>query len=106
MVCQSFLPFFLLSFLQLITLTITSLLILFACLLIAGEVSKVTYYPGQALPTVVHYCQSFRAGEFGFFKRRVPKDIFSCESDLLLEPPTTLAHSDYIIKKNEVAFDL
>lgn len=63
---------------------------------------RVTYYPGLTVPNVVHFCQSFRAGEFGFFKRRVPKNIFSCEHDLLLEPPRDLAKADYIIKKDQV----
>jgi hypothetical protein len=65
------------------------------------EKNQVTYYPGLPIPTVVHFCQSFRAGEFGFFKRRVPKNIFSCEHDLLLEPPRDLAKANYIIKKDQ-----
>lgn len=29
------------------------------------------YYPGEPLPNLVHYCQSYRVGELGFYKRRV-----------------------------------
>ncbi len=56
------------------------------------------YFPGQNLPTVLHFCQFFRAGELGFQKRRVPKDIFSCESPMFKEPPPDLAKAEYRIK--------
>ena len=29
------------------------------------------YYPGAPLPNLVHYCQSYRAGDLSFYKRRV-----------------------------------
>ena len=63
------------------------------------------YYPGQNLPTVMHYCQFFRAGDYGFQKRRVPKDIFSCESPMFKEPPEGLSKAVYRIK-NKVKEEL
>ncbi len=53
------------------------------------------FYKGKPLPTVVHYCQFFIAGEMAFGKRRVPHDIFTCESPLLLEPSSALAEAGY-----------
>lgn len=53
------------------------------------------YYPGRKIPTVLHYCQFFRVGDFGFQKRRVPKNIFSCEGDMMLELPEGLDSLDY-----------
>ena len=38
------------------------------------------------LPTFLHYCQFFRAGEIGFQKRRVTSmNVFTWESDILLD---------------------
>lgn len=54
------------------------------------------------MATVVHYCQNYRAGDYGFQKRRVPHDIFSCESPLLVDTPADLAQSTYKIKGGEV----
>lgn len=54
------------------------------------------------MTTVVHYCQNYRAGELGFQKRRVPHDIFSCESPMLVEPPPNLAAAKYKIKAGKV----
>eukprot|EP01042_Synura_sphagnicola_P001000 gene1000-1128_t len=53
------------------------------------------YFPGKPLPTFAHHCQFYRAGEMGFQKRRIPHNIFSCESPLLLEPPVDLGFVDY-----------
>ena len=53
------------------------------------------FYQGKPLPTVVHYCQFFIAGEMAFGKRRVPHDIFTCDSPLLLEPSSALAKAGY-----------
>ena len=61
-----------------------------------------TYYDGLPMPTVVHYCQNFRAGELGFQKRRVPHNIFSCESPLLVDTPRDLAQAKYKIKSGKV----
>ena len=59
------------------------------------------FFPGKSLPTVMHFCQFFRAGEFGFQKRRVPKNIFTCESPMMAELPSDLAKSTYQIKNDE-----
>jgi hypothetical protein len=59
------------------------------------------YFPGQNLPTVLHFCQFFRAGELGFQKRRVPKDIFTCASPMFKEPPADLSRTTYRIKNGK-----
>jgi hypothetical protein len=58
------------------------------------------YYPGYNLPTVIHYCQSYRVGEYFFTKRRVPHDIFDCGHPIFVDLPRTLAQSEYFINKN------
>lgn len=62
------------------------------------------YYPGKNLPTVMHYCQFFRAGEYGFQKRRVNKNMFECnpKSPLLVDPPDDLAKVDYKNRDGEI----
>ena len=62
------------------------------------------YYPGKNLPTVMHYCQFFRAGEYGFQKRRVSKNMFECnpKSPLLIDPPDDLAKVDYKNRDGEI----
>mmetsp|Transcript_26662 Transcript_26662/g.25531 ORF Transcript_26662/g.25531 Transcript_26662/m.25531 type:complete len:485 (+) Transcript_26662:154-1608(+) len=59
------------------------------------------YFPGTPLPTLIHYCQNYRAGNIGFAKRQVPKNIFTCESPMLLEPPSDLIHANHRIKDGE-----
>lgn len=54
------------------------------------------------MSTVIHYCQNYRAGEFGWQKRRVPKNIFSCDSPMLLQPPSDLAEATYKVKSGKV----
>lgn len=56
------------------------------------------FYPGQPLPSVVHYCQGYRAGEIGIMKHRIPKQTFTCGQPLLLEPPVELGFTDYHMK--------
>ena len=53
------------------------------------------YFPGKPLPNFLHYCRFFRAGELGFQKRRLVKNIFSCQQSLLLEPQANLSSLDY-----------
>jgi len=60
------------------------------------------YFPGKPLPTFAHHCQFYRAGEMGFQKRRIPHNIFSCESPLLLEPPVDLGFVDYKVNDAKV----
>ncbi len=60
------------------------------------------FYPSEVnVPSVVHFCQGYRAGEFSYAKRRVPHDIFDCGHDMLKLPPRDLASSNYIVKKNK-----
>ena len=60
------------------------------------------FLPGTPLPTVVHYCQNFRAGDLSFAKRQVHrKNIFTCDHPLFKEPPVDLDKVDYRIKAGE-----
>jgi len=59
------------------------------------------YYKDLPMPNVIHFCQTFRAGEVSFMKRRVPHDLFTCESPMLIDVPKNLAASDYRIKDNK-----
>mmetsp|Transcript_1914 Transcript_1914/g.3925 ORF Transcript_1914/g.3925 Transcript_1914/m.3925 type:complete len:303 (+) Transcript_1914:3-911(+) len=61
--------------------------------------SAAGYYPGMPLPTVVHYCQGTKVGDFSFQKRRVPQDIFTCAHPLFLEVPASLGQEVYQGKK-------
>jgi peptidyl serine alpha-galactosyltransferase len=63
--------------------------------------SNGTFFPGYPLPTVVHFCQSYRVGDIGFGKRGLRRDIFSCDVPLLVEPPLDLEKSSYLRKNNE-----
>lgn len=40
---------------------------------------------GEELPGFLHLCQMNRVGEWAIHKRKVPRDIFSCESTMLGE---------------------
>lgn len=54
------------------------------------------FFPGEALPTVLHFCQTYRAGRMGWAKRRPQLlDIFECDSGLLLEPTPDLSFLDH-----------
>mmetsp|Transcript_21776 Transcript_21776/g.36417 ORF Transcript_21776/g.36417 Transcript_21776/m.36417 type:complete len:492 (+) Transcript_21776:72-1547(+) len=53
------------------------------------------YYKGHPMPSVVHFCQGIRAGDFVFLKRRIPKNIFTCEHPLFTELPMNLGESTY-----------
>jgi peptidyl serine alpha-galactosyltransferase len=59
------------------------------------------YFPGTPLPTVVHYCQNFRAANLGFAKRQVHRNIFSCDHPLMVEPPADLSSVKYRIKDGQ-----
>jgi peptidyl serine alpha-galactosyltransferase len=60
------------------------------------------FYPSLPMPTFIHYCQAYRIDEVGYGKRRVPHDIFSCASPMLLEPNPQIAHSRSFIQDNKV----
>jgi hypothetical protein len=54
--------------------------------------------PAALLPNVIHYCQRYGVGRHFFGKRRLPGSFLSCDSPLLVEPPSTLANDyDYLI---------
>ena len=49
------------------------------------------FYPGQNMPTVAHFCQGYVADDsIGWYKRRMPKNIFSCDSPMLVNPPVNI----------------
>lgn len=52
----------------------------------------------EELPNVLHYCQRYGIGSYFFGKRRIPKNLMSCNSSLLIEPPTNVyeLHNDAI----------
>ncbi|RYY87354.1 hypothetical protein EON63_04150, partial [archaeon] len=46
-------------------------------------------YPSHLLPHVLHYCQFYRVGEWGFQKRRFRKKMLTCDGEYM--------RMDYII---------
>lgn len=50
------------------------------------------------LPTFLHFCQFYRAGEWAFNKRIVPKDIFTCGSPLFAIPPPSIQEEQVKVK--------
>jgi hypothetical protein len=64
------------------------------------------FQEGKPLPTVLHYCQGFKAGMLAFFKRQVTKhNIFSCESPMFMEPANDLDREPYVgndVKREEM----
>lgn len=55
-----------------------------------------------AVPSVVHLCQRYIVGKDWFFsKRKIPSDIYECETPLFVEPPADLATAyDYVWAPN------
>jgi peptidyl serine alpha-galactosyltransferase len=62
------------------------------------------FYADRPMPTFIHYCQAYRIDDIGYGKRRIPHDIFSCSSPMLLDPNPSIVHSRSFIKDNKVAF--
>lgn len=60
------------------------------------------FYPGLILPSVLHFCQFFRVGEFGFQKRRIKKNLFDCDQPLMAALPRDLGAVDYKNRDGEV----
>lgn len=60
------------------------------------------YYPGKPMPTVLHFCQFYRIGEYGFQKRRIRKGIFDCNSPMMAEPPLDVAKLRYKNRDGEI----
>ena len=58
-------------------------------------ISQRRFYPEKPLPTLLHMCQFFRAGELGFHKKRIQPDLFHCDSQMLVEPPSDLGRVNY-----------
>lgn len=63
------------------------------------------FYKGRPMTTLVHYCQPYRAGELSYLKRRVPHNIFSCESPMFVDVPRDLAKATYRVKGGQVRTD-
>ncbi|KAL7475584.1 hypothetical protein ACHAW6_001496 [Cyclotella cf. meneghiniana] len=50
-----------------------------------------------SLPSVIHYCYcQYAVDKFFYSKRKVPHDIFTCDSPLLLEPPEDIGSGKYL----------
>ena len=64
------------------------------------------YYPGKLLPTVLHFCQFYRAGEVGFQKRRIKKDLFKCDQPMMMELPRDLGKINYKNRDGEVCVNV
>lgn len=64
------------------------------------------YYPGHNMPAVLHFCQFYRAAEIGFQKRRIKKELFNCDSPMMLELPKDLGTVDYKNRDGEVRYDI
>ena len=45
---------------------------------------------GLEQPVFLHYCQFYRVEHWGFHKRRVNEETFTCEAPLFLIPPEDL----------------
>jgi len=56
-----------------------------------GKICSPTVMEDNVLPSVLHYCQRYILGKHFFGKHRMKKDVFSCESPLLLMPPEDIA---------------
>ena len=66
------------------------------------EIPRITYYEGKPVPNVVHFCQFFRIGEYGFHKKRIQPAIFNCDFPLLVEPPLDVGKLRYKNRDGEV----
>lgn len=60
------------------------------------------YYPNNNMPSVLHFCQFYRAGEIGFQKRRIKKQMFECDHPMMRELPRDLGKVDYKNRDGEV----
>lgn len=60
------------------------------------------FYPTYNMPAVLHFCQFYRAGEIGFQKRRIKKQIFDCDQPMMMDLPRDLGKVDYKNRDGEV----
>lgn len=61
------------------------------------------YYPDHLLPNILHYCQFYRAGEFGFQKRRIRKSLFECDKPMMAALPDNIGTIRYKNRDGEVS---
>ena len=54
----------------------------------------------HALPTILHYCQMYGAGDVVFYKYLLDNDIFTCSKSLLVEPGKDAMSLNKAYKKN------
>jgi len=64
----------------------------------ALHTDKKTFYPKNALPTLLHYHHYYEVGEFGFYKHLFDTKYFQCNSPLLVEPPLEVGKLRVIYK--------
>jgi hypothetical protein len=58
----------------------------------AENVCLTAQYKSRPLPNVLHYCQRYMMGTDWFFsKRKLPMDMYDCQTPLFAEPPSDLA---------------
>jgi len=53
------------------------------------------FFPDETMPSVLHFCQFYRAGELGFQKRRIRKELFACDKPMMQIPAPDLAKVRY-----------
>eukprot|EP00554_Chaetoceros_debilis_P000798 CAMPEP_0194093038 /NCGR_PEP_ID=MMETSP0149-20130528/48929_1 /TAXON_ID=122233 /ORGANISM="Chaetoceros debilis, Strain MM31A-1" /LENGTH=498 /DNA_ID=CAMNT_0038778193 /DNA_START=124 /DNA_END=1620 /DNA_ORIENTATION=+ len=61
------------------------------------DLCKPSVESDYVLPSVLHFCQRYIVGKWFWGKRKMPKDIFTCEMPLLKSPPEDLPTYDYFI---------
>ena len=66
-------------------------------------IAQSLYYPGKSLPNLLHHCQFFRAGDFGFQKRRIRPVILDCDFPLMMEAPLNLGSITWKERDGEVS---
>jgi hypothetical protein len=60
------------------------------------------FYAEHVLPTVLHFCQFYRIGEYGFQKRRLRKMMFECNAPLMAIPPANISTVRYKNRDGEI----
>jgi len=61
------------------------------------------FYPNKILPNVLHFCQFFRVGEYGFQKRRIKTNFFDCDQPLMTQLPIELGTMTYKNRDGKVS---